>query len=149
MSNIVIKISSDMSGSSVTENQNKTTSGQKTQQKLQQKSNNAGETSLLKDFTKVLFIEQGRKLLQNVINQFGNMTGNSVAQNRINAVTQGIGYATAIYAAGWVGAIGVAADIGIQAANSVFEQRKANAQIDLLRERVGSSTINGSRSSYD
>jgi hypothetical protein len=144
--NIVIKISSDMSGSGVTANQNTTTGGQKQQQN---KPNNAGESSILNDLTKVLVVEQGKKILQNVVSQYANLTGNSIAGNRLQAVSTLTGYVTTIAVGGWVGAIGVAVDVGIQTANNLFELRKTNAQIDLLRQRVGSSTMNGSRGTYD
>lgn len=144
--NIVIKISSDMSGSGVTANQNTTTGGQKQQQN---KPNNAGESSVLNDLTKVLVIEQGKKLLQNVVSQYANLTGNSIAGNRLQAASTLTGYVTQIAVGGWIGAIGVAVDVGIQTANNLFELRKTNAQIDLLRQRVGSSTTNGSRGTYD
>jgi hypothetical protein len=143
--NIVIKISSDMSGSGVTANQNTTTGGQNPQQTPKK----AGEVSVLNDLTKVLVVEQGKKLLQNVVSQYGNLTGNSIAASRLQGVSSLVGYATTIAVGGWVGAIGVAMDIGIQAVNNAFEIRKANAQLDLLRQRVGSSSINGSRGTYD
>lgn len=145
--NIVIKISSDMSGSGVTANQNTTTGGQRNQQP--QTPNNAGESSVLNDLTKVLVVEQGKKLLQNVVSQYANLTGNSIAGSRLQAVSTLTGYVTSIAVGGWIGAIGVAVDVGIQTANNLFELRKANAQIDLLRQRVGSSTTNGSRGTYD
>lgn len=144
--NIVIKISSDMSGSGVTANQNTTTGGQKPQQPTP---NKAGEVSVLNDLTKVLVVEQGKKLLQNVVSQYANLTGNSIAGNRLQAVSTLVGYGTQIAVGGWIGAIGVAMDIGIQAVNNAFELRKANAQLDLLRQRVGASSINGSRGTYD
>lgn len=144
--NIVIKISSDMSGSGVTANQNTTTGGQKQQQN---KPNNAGESSVLNDLTKVLVVEQGKKILQNVVSQYANLTGNSIAGNRLQSVSTLTGYVTTIAVGGWIGAIGVAVDVGIQTANNLFELRKTNAQIDLLRQRVGSSTMNGSRGTYD
>lgn len=145
--NIVIKISSDMSGSGVTAKQNTTTGGQRNQQP--QTPNNAGESSVLNDLTKVLVVQQGKKLLQNVVSQYANLTGNTSIGNRLQAVNTLVGYGTQIAVGGWIGAIGVAVDVGIQAANNVFELRRANAQIDLLRQRVGSSTMNGSRGTYD
>lgn len=144
--NIVIKISSDGGGSGITANQNQTTGGVTPQN---QTPNKAGESSVIDNLTKVLVVEQGKKVLQNVVNQYGNLTGNSVAQNRIGAVNTIIGYATNIAVGGWAGLVASAVDIGIQGFNSAFEMRKANAQVDLLRQRVGSSTINGSRGTYD
>ena len=148
--NIVIKISSDgaVGTNGVTANQNKTTGGVNKQPQTQIP-NKAGESSVLKDITKVLVVEQGKKILQNVVSQYANLTGNAIAGSRIQAVSTLSGYATAIAVGGWVGAISVATDIALQSASSVFETRKANAQIELLRQRVGSSTINGSRGTYD
>lgn len=151
--NIIIKISSDIgstenNGSGVTANQDKTTGGQKKLQE-QQTPNKAGEKSVLDDFTKMLVIDQGKKMLQNVVAQYGNLTGNSMAQSRLQGVTTLAGWGTAIASAGWVGAIAVAIDIGTQAVNNAFELRRANAQIDLLRQRSGNSTLNGSRGTYD
>lgn len=147
--NITITISSNSSGSGVTQNQEQTTGGVAKKGQNQQP-NKAGESSLLNDLTKVLVVEQGKKVLQNVVSQYGNLTGNSIAQARIQNISTLIGYGTTIAVGGWIGAIGVAFDIGIQAVNNVVDNRKANAQIDLMRQRVGYSTMNGSRGNgYD
>lgn len=141
--NIVIKISSDNSGSGVTANQTITTSNQPT--KASNTPNKAGENNVVSSLTKMLIVDQGKKVLNNVISQFGNLTGNSIASARIQNLSTLAGYGTTIAVGGWVGAIGVAVDVGIQAVNNVFELRKTNNQLELLRTRVGNSAINGSR----
>ena len=147
--NIVIRISSDTSGSGVTANQSQTTGGQAVSPVPNQKQNQAGQSSMLNDLTKVLIIDSGRKVLQNVISQYGNLTGNSIAASRLQAGSTIVGYVAQIAIGGWIGAISVGADIGIQAFNNIFETRKANAQINLMKQRVGNSTLNGSRYTYD
>lgn len=147
--NITITISSNSSGSGVTQNQEQTTGGVAKKGQKQQP-NKAGETSLLNNLTKVLVVEQGKKVLQNVVSQYGNLTGNSIAQAKLQYMSTLTGYATTIAVGGIAGAIGVAFDIGIQTYNNVFELRKANSQIELMRQRVGYSTMNGSRGNgYD
>ena len=76
--NIVIKISSDMSGSGVTANQNTTTGGQKPQQTAP---NKAGELSVTNDLTKVLSSNQSDKP-KNLIDAAFKLEGNTIEDDQ-------------------------------------------------------------------
>lgn len=141
---IYITISSNASGSGVSANQAETT-GNTPSQKTSNQQRKAGETDETTKAVRALLVDSGKKMLSNAMAQFGNLTGNNIAQRRIQAVTQIAGYAATIYAGGWVGAAAVAVDIGIQSVNQFVETRKTNAQAELIRQRIGNSTRNGSR----
>lgn len=148
-SQIVIKISSTNSGSGITANQEKITGGVNQENEASRKPNKTGETDKWKDITKALVIDQGRRILTESINQYIDLTGNSTIKSRANALSTALSYGTMIATGGVVGAVAVAVDVGLKAATSNIETRKANAQVELLRQRVGSSTMNGGRGTYD
>lgn len=146
MANIVIKISSDASGSGVTQNQEKTHGGVKP---ASGQPNEANKSSQTDNIVNALVLQQGKKVLSTAINTYVNLSGDTAMANRMNMMTTMAGWLGTIAVAGWLGAVAVAVDIGTQAFTSVVETRKANAQVELLRERIGNSTINGSRGTYD
>lgn len=150
-SQIVIKISSTDTGSGVTANQEQITGGvvQPSENETSKKPNKAGETSKWKDIAKTIIVDQGRRVLNESINQFVDLTGSAKIRGQVNAFNTALGYGTAIAAGGVVGAVAVAVDIGLKAATSEIEIRKANAQVELLRQRVGNSLVNGGRGTYD
>lgn len=141
---IYITISSNASGSSVTANQSETTGNINQQQKNNQQKA-AGETDDLSKVVKTMLADAGKKIASNAMAQYGNLTGNTIKASRLKAATQIAGYAATIAAGGWVGVVAVAVDVGIQSINQLTEQRKSNAQADLIRQRIGNSTRNGSR----
>lgn len=146
---IVIKISSTASGAGVEANQDRTTGGTSPADETAKKPEKAGKESEAKKIAKTIIIDQGRRVLTEAFNQFVDLTGNATLSNRVNLVGTLAGYTTAIVAGGVVGAVAVAVDIGSKAFTSSIEVRKANANIELLRQRVGTSTINGGRGTYD
>ena len=146
---IYITISSNASGSGQTAKGNETQGGQPQPQPNQPKPNKAGESNVVLDGMRTILVDAGKKVLSTAISQYGNLTGDNITASRLQAVNTISSYALAIQAGGWVGAAAVAVDIGIQSFNSFVNTRKTNAQIDLLRQRMGSSTINGSRGTYD
>lgn len=148
-SQIVIKISSTNSGSGVQANQNITTASQPVANEGAKKPEKAGESDAWKGLTKTLVIDNGRRILTDSINKYLDLTGNSSLSNKVNLVSTLSGYATAIATGGIVGAVAVAMDVGTKALTSAIEVRKANADIELLRQRTGNSTLNGGRGSYD
>lgn len=147
MANIVIKISSDASGSGVTQNQEKTTGAKP----VNETPNQVGDNKV-SDTTKMvnaMMIQNGKKILTTAVNTYVDLTGNSALGNKISSFGTISGYAMAIKTAGWIGAVAVAVDIGLQAFTSSVETNRTNAQIELLRQRTGNSAINGSRGTYD
>ena len=148
-SKIYITISSTTTGSGQSANEQITTGGTNTSPSNEQKPKQAGESNAFYDGVKTILVDAGKKLLSTAISQYGNLTGDTVTASRIQAINQVAGYALAIKAGGWVGAAAVAVDLGIQGFTSFIENRKANAQIEMLRQRAGNATLNGSRYSYD
>ena len=146
---IIIKISSTDSGAGIVANNDVTTGGKANIVKESQTPKKAGEKDIWKDITKTIVVDQGRKILTESINQFVDLTGNAKIRSQVNAFNTVLGYGTAIAAGGVVGAVAVAVDIGLKAATSEIEIRKANANIELLRQRVGNSLVNGGRGTYD
>ena len=145
----IIKISSTDTGAGIEANKSVTTGGKANVVKDSQTPKKAGEKDVLGDITKTIIIDQGRKVLTESINQYIDLTGNNNLRNKANLATTALSYGTMIAAGGVVGAIAVAVDVGMKAGNSVIETRKANAQVELLRQRVGSSNLNGGRNTYD
>lgn len=143
---IYIHISSDSEGSGVYANQavtrgNVSTTSQKPKEAGQQDENNQLLSTLL--------INEGKKVMSTAMSQFENITGNAITAKRMNAISSVASYAMAIKAGGWIGAIYVATDIALKEAENAINNYKANQQIELLRQRVGYSNVNGSRGTND
>ena len=139
---IYIHISSDSEGSGVSANQTVTKGNTST---TSQKPKEAGKQDESNQILSTLLINEAKKVMSTAMSQFQNVTGNSIASKRMNAITSVASYATAIKAGGWVGAIYVATDIALKEAEKAINNYKANQQIELLRQRVGLSNVNGSR----
>lgn len=92
-----------------------------------------------------LLVDNAKKVLQNAISQYGNLTGDTISARKYQNANKVTMYALAIATGGVVGAIGMGVDFGIEAFTSFVETRRANAQIELLRQRVGMSTLSRSR----
>ena len=146
---IIIKISSTDSGAGMLANRDVTTGGKANMVKESQTPKKAGEKDVWGDITKTIIVDQARKVLTESINQYIDLTGNNNLRNKANLATTMLSYGTMIAAGGLVGVVAVAVDIGLKAGASNIETRKANAQVELLRQRVGSSNVNGGRNTYD
>ena len=139
---IYIHISSDSEGSGIYANQAITKGNTSS---TSQKPKEAGKQVEDNQILSTLLIKKKKKVMSTAMSQFQNVTGNSIASKRMNAITSVASYATAIKAGGWVGAIYVATDIALKEAEKAINNYKANQQIELLRQRVGYSNVNGSR----
>jgi hypothetical protein len=146
---IIIKISSTDTGAGIEANKSVITGGKANLVKDNQTPKKAGEKDVWGDITKTIVIDQARKVLTESINQYIDLTGNNNLRNKANLATTMLSYGTMIASGGLVGVVAVAVDIGLKAGASNVETRKANAQVELLRQRVGSSNINGGRNTYD
>ena len=144
---IIIKISSTGEDVGVGEQQDTTTSGESS--KAGKETPKKAGQSNVNGVIAGLLISEGKKVLNNAVSQYANLTGDTITGNMLQTSTKLLGYVTAIAATGWVGAVGVAIDISLQEFSRGVEIRKANNQIELLRQRVGYSTINGGRDTND
>lgn len=144
---IYITISSSESGSGQLANQQITTGGVANSggQTSNGQPRQAGQSSVVDSGIKTILVNSGKTILSNAMSQYGNLTGNITASNRLNAISSIAGYAIAIYAGGWVGVAHVATDIALKQVQNFVDASRANAQSELLRQRAGNATINGSR----
>lgn len=145
---IFIHISSNASGSGTTANQNITTNNNASSPPTQ-KPKQAGEQNEDNSIIATIVVNEAKKVMSTALSQYSNITGNSIQANRLNAFSNVAAYATAIKAGGAVGAIYVATDIALKETQRIINNAKTNAQIDLLRQRVGYSNMNGSRGTND
>ena len=109
----------------------------------------SGKESVLNKAVNVALVDAGKQIVSAGINQYGNITGNTLANKQLDSLTQVAGYATQILVGGWVGAISVATQIGIQSFSNSANVRKANQEAQLLYQRSGNATIDGGRGTYD
>lgn len=118
-----------------------------TQTSSKEKTKKLGETDVVNDAIKVAMIDAGKKVLQNAISQYGNLTGDYISQRRIDNMIKIAGYVSTIAVGGVVGAIAVGSDIVLSIANHSVEVAKSNDMANLLRVRSGN--VNGGRNTND
>lgn len=98
---------------------------------------------------KTALVSAGKNMASYGASQYGNITGNTIAQRQIDNALNIAGYVGQIAAGGWVGAIAVGVQLTTQALNTSIATRKANQQAELLYQRSGNITIDGGRGTYD
>lgn len=143
---IYIHISSDSEGSGVYANKAVTTGNVST---TNQKPKEAGQQDENNQILSTLLVNEAKKVMSTAISQYENITGNAIDAKKINAISSVASYAMAIKSGGWAGAIYVVTDIALKEAGKAINNYKTNQQIDLLRQRVGYSNVNGSRGTND
>lgn len=107
----------------------------------QSKDNN----SLTKDMIAQALIGVGKQYAMNAVSQFGNFTGNTVMQNKINNGIQLAALGLSIYANPVLGSIALIGQTAISITNNAIETSKANNQAALIRQRMGNAALNGGR----
>lgn len=114
------------------------------------KPSNSKKSSTITDnvITSVL-INAGKSIASYGVAQYGNMTGNTIAQRNIDNALTIAGYIAQIKTSGWVGAVIVGTQIAMQFNNNMIAIDKANQQAALLYQRSGNITIDGGRGTYD
>ena len=98
---------------------------------------------------KTALVNAGKNIASYGVSQYGNITGNTIAQRQIDDAINVAGYVGQIAVGGWVGAISVGVQLTTQALNNTIATRKANQQAELLYQRSGNITIDGGRDTYD
>ena len=94
-------------------------------------------------------INAGKRFASYGVSQYGNLTGNTIQQRKIENALNIAGYVGEIAAGGWVGAISVASQLAISSMNNYIETNKSNLEAEMLLQRSGNATINGGRGTYD
>ena len=108
-----------------------------------------GKESVKDKAVNTALINAGKQFASYGVSQYGNLTGNTIRQRQIDTAVNLAGYVGQIMTGGWIGAIAVATQIGIEAMNSAVERSKTNTQAQMLLERSGNATINGGRGTHD
>lgn len=98
---------------------------------------------------KTALVSAGKNIASYGLSQYGNITGNTIAQRNIENALTIAGYVGQIVAGGWIGAIAVGAQLTTQALTTSIATAKANQQAELLYQRSGNITIDGGRGTYD
>lgn len=94
-------------------------------------------------------VNAGRRLVSSGINQYGNLTGNTLMNKQLDTATQVAGYVGEILVGGWIGVASVATQIGAQGISNFTQRQKSNQEAQMLYERSGNVTINGGRGTND
>lgn len=108
----------------------------------------SGQSTMQKAVNTAL-LDAGKQLVSTGINQYGNLTGNTLANKQLDNATQIAGYVGQIIVGGWVGAIAVGTQLGIQGISNFTSRQRANQEAQMLYERSGNVTINGGRGTND
>ena len=140
---IYIHISSINNGSGIMANQSITTGNVAT--KTSQQPKKAGEQNEENQLIATILINEGKKIMSSALSNYANITGDSITSSRLNTISQVISYGLAIWKGGVVGAIYTATDIALKQTANFINTKRTNDQIELMRERVGMSNLNGSR----
>lgn len=94
-------------------------------------------------------VSAGKRIVSYSISQYGNLTGNTIAQRQIDDAMQIGSYITQIAVGGWVGAIAVGLQVATNGINMAISNARTNQQAQLLYERSGNITIDGGRGTND
>lgn len=94
-------------------------------------------------------VNAGKRMVSAGIQQYGNLTGNTLANKQLDTATQVAGYVGEILVGGWIGAISVATQVGAQGISNFTQRQRSNQEANMLRERSGNITINGGRGTND
>ena len=127
----------------------------KTQETAQQtsvstpSSNKSSTNKTVNNAINVALVNAGKQIVSTGINQYGNLTGNTLMNKQLDNVNQIAGYVGQVLVGGWVGAIAVAGQVTAQGINDFSNRRRANQEAEMLYERSGNVTINGGRGTND
>lgn len=92
-----------------------------------------------------LLIDYGKKLMQEGINTYINISGNSLMGNRINETLGIAADILTIAKGGVVGAIAVGFKTATQAVSLLIENEKVNNNAEFLKSSMGKVRTNGGR----
>ncbi len=85
---------------------------------------------------KTVAIQMGTKALQYGISNYGNLTGDYIAQDSINSVVQ-LASMGAMVASGPVGAVAAALSVGIETVSYIASRAKQDYEARMYQARVG------------
>lgn len=94
-------------------------------------------------------INAGKQIASYGIAQYGDITGNTMLQRKIDAVLTIAEYGIDIARYGMAGVVLTGVRIGLQTYTKQIEMTQINQQADLLYQRSGNATIDGGRGTND
>jgi len=94
---------------------------------------------------KTIAITMGRQALNYAISNYGNLTGDYVTQERIQAGIEIFSTITMMITGGVPGIIIGAGSIALKAVSQQIDITKRNREVDLLRMRTGTMNFSGGR----
>lgn len=104
-----------------------------------------GDTSKGELIKGAAYFNMGRNLVLGSVARIGEATGDYYTQRKINNLLSGSSYVYAIATGGMLGLAYTAVDIGTKVFDYQLQVAKADINTELYRERVGISSISGSR----
>lgn len=107
--------------------------------------NKAGGGDTTGKLVAAALVDMGKQYAMNAINQFGNFTGNTIAQERINLGIQIIASAATFAVNPIIGSIAVVSQLAINVTNNAIEMVKQNNEAELMRTRSGNVARSGGR----
>lgn len=108
-----------------------------------------GSSSVTQKAMNTALVNAGKQIVSAGINQYGNLTGNTLANKQLDNATQVAGYVGQIIAGGMIGVIAVGTQLGVQGIANYVNRQKSNQEAQMLYERSGNVTINGGRGTND
>lgn len=93
---------------------------------------------------KTIAIILGKQALNYVVSNYGNLTGDYVTQQNIQAGIE-IASTVALLASGPVGTVVAAGNIGVRLLNDFMTREKHNRDVEILRMRTGMMGYSGGR----
>lgn len=98
----------------------------------------ASKTSKFGSASKAIAIHMGKQALNYALSNYGNLTGDYIAQARISETLELAGL-IAMAASGPVGMVAAAGNVAIKAFNRYIDVRKSEIQSNAMRIRTGAS----------
>ena len=97
--------------------------GDSTQENLSAQQNQGAttESKVAKNLVAVALVNEAKKIGMQALNMYGDLTGDSVTQNKIDGALKMVSDATTIAIGGVVGAIAVGVDVGLKAVTNSIQ----------------------------
>lgn len=106
-------------------------------------------SSIMDKAVNTALVNAGKRMVSAGINQYGNLTGNTLMNKQLDTATQVAGFVGEILVGGWIGVASVATQIGAQGISNFTQRQRSNQEAQMLYERSGNVTINGGRGTND
>lgn len=106
-------------------------------------------SSIMDKAVNVALINAGQQLFSTAINQYGDLTGNTLANKSLDNLSKIASSAQSIVTGGWVGVIAVGVSLINDEIGRTAQRNTANRNAEMMRQRGGNILINGGRGTND